>query len=353
MESVQRLDYFDFLRALAIISVVLLHSAAPLLYEFNYISIIDWQIANIYDSLTRWCVPIFLMVSGYLNINSPHRTTIFYKKRFTKIIIPFVFWGIFYYLFSLYLNPNIYLFPALLDLHTYTIFLKQLVFGPVYYHLWFLYSIIILYLLNPMLKELLNRISTRTLSYFVIIYFFLISGNNILNSLFDIGINTSGLANSVGYFTYGFLFIGYYLLGYLLGQVEKIDKVILNFVGVLSIVITIAGTYVITLKNDGIFNAFFYHYLNFNTVFVSVWVFLLLKIKNPKKNKLISNISKYSFGIYLVHVFVIDLLNKYDFSISVINPILGIPFFSVIVLLVSYIIVRILNRLPIINALVP
>lgn len=353
MNNTQRLDYFDTLRALAIVSVVLLHSAAPLLYEFNNLLPIDWHVANVYDSLTRWCVPIFLMISGYLNINSSHKPSVFYKKRFTKIVIPFVFWGIFYYLFSLYLNPNIYLFHALLDINTYTSFFKQLIFGPVYYHLWFIYSIIILYLLNPMLKELLSRISTRTLSYFIVGYFFLISVNNILNLQFDIGINTSGLANSVGYFVYGFLFIGYYLLGYLLGRVNKVNMPLLNIVGIVSLVVTIFGTYFITVENDGIFNAFFYHYLNFNTVLVSVWIFLLLKVKNPKNNALVYNISQYSFGIYLAHVFIIELLNKFNFNITFVSPILGIPLFSLIVIVISYIIVWILSKIPVIRSIVP
>jgi len=353
MDNKERLDYFDTLRALAIISVVVLHSAAPLLYEFNKITKFDWQIANIYDSLTRWCVPIFLMISGYLNINSSHKPSVFYKKRFTKIVIPFTFWAIFYYLFLLYLNPNIYLFHELSNLNTYTSFLKQMAFGPVYYHLWFVYAIIILYLLNPILKKWLSRISMRTISFLVIAYFVLISINNIVNMKFGIGFNTSGLAISVGYFVYGSLFIGYYLLGYLLGQIKRVNMTLLNSIGLTSLVITIVGTYILTANNDGIFNAFFYHYLNFNTVVVSVWIFLFFKVSNPKNNVLIKNISKYSFGIYLVHVFIIDFLNKFDFNVMFISPIIGIPLFTILIIVLSYIIVWILSKIPIVKAIVP
>lgn len=61
-----KIFWVDFVRVLATFLVILLHSAAPLLYQYSSISKADWWVANIYDSISRICVPLFFMISGYL-----------------------------------------------------------------------------------------------------------------------------------------------------------------------------------------------------------------------------------------------------------------------------------------------
>ena len=55
--------YFDWLRVLATFGVMVLHVAAQ-----NWLSVgiesFEWNAFNFYDSLERWTVPVFVMVSG-------------------------------------------------------------------------------------------------------------------------------------------------------------------------------------------------------------------------------------------------------------------------------------------------
>ncbi|NLV90708.1 MAG: acyltransferase family protein, partial [Tenericutes bacterium] len=57
--------YMDVIRIVAIFAVVLLHVAADNFYVFKYTSF-EWQVLNVYDSLVRFCVPLFFMISGVL-----------------------------------------------------------------------------------------------------------------------------------------------------------------------------------------------------------------------------------------------------------------------------------------------
>lgn len=57
-----------------------------------------WWISNVYDSISRWGVPVFVMVSGALLLDTSKQEGIltFYKKRLSKIFIPIIFWTAFY-----------------------------------------------------------------------------------------------------------------------------------------------------------------------------------------------------------------------------------------------------------------
>lgn len=61
----ERTVYFDFLRVLAAFSVVIVHVSAYKYYEVE-VKTWEWQIFNIYNSVFRWTVPIFVMISGAL-----------------------------------------------------------------------------------------------------------------------------------------------------------------------------------------------------------------------------------------------------------------------------------------------
>lgn len=56
----------DILRIFACLMVVLLHVAATYMNPFDSVcfNMTDWQIASVFDSTTRWTVPVFVMISG-------------------------------------------------------------------------------------------------------------------------------------------------------------------------------------------------------------------------------------------------------------------------------------------------
>ncbi|PKK90618.1 MAG: hypothetical protein CVV64_09685 [Candidatus Wallbacteria bacterium HGW-Wallbacteria-1] len=66
--SGQNLEWLDNSRIIATSAVILLHVSQILLCNHK-LGTINWWIGNFYDSLVRWCVPAFIMLSGALLLN--------------------------------------------------------------------------------------------------------------------------------------------------------------------------------------------------------------------------------------------------------------------------------------------
>lgn len=101
----ERIIYIDILRILATFAVVLLHSAAIPVSDNNP-NTINWQFGNFYDSIARWCVPMFVMISGVFflqnekgknynqSIKSDYKKII--SKNIFRISTALIIWGMFY-----------------------------------------------------------------------------------------------------------------------------------------------------------------------------------------------------------------------------------------------------------------
>ena len=104
----KRIHDMDNLRAIAILGVLLLHAATPYVVLYSKIDTVDWQTGIIYNALSRWCVPIFLMISGALLLGRKEEPLVdFFKKRANKILLPFLVWSLIYYVWATYMwNPG-------------------------------------------------------------------------------------------------------------------------------------------------------------------------------------------------------------------------------------------------------
>jgi surface polysaccharide O-acyltransferase-like enzyme len=73
-------NYFwiDLLKAIAAFAVIILHVTVSLLYDFGDKE--HWQAANFYNSLVRFSVPVFVMISGVLLLNKNEELTTFLRK---------------------------------------------------------------------------------------------------------------------------------------------------------------------------------------------------------------------------------------------------------------------------------
>lgn len=98
--SNERIVYLDLLRLVATFAVIFLHVCAS---EFNasFISK-NWYISTVYNSLVRWCVPLFVMISGVLFLNPNKEITYqdILKKRIPRLFVVYVFWSVFYVLYG-------------------------------------------------------------------------------------------------------------------------------------------------------------------------------------------------------------------------------------------------------------
>ena len=151
-KTTTNIHWISNLRALAIFAVIILHTSFEGFYNYGHFSVNKWLTATFFDSSVRFCVPIFLMITGALLLGKREELNVFLRKRFTRIIMPFLFWS-FIYFFVFSINDFSKLnFRLLLQ------FANSMRIG-VYYHFWYIYMLIGIYLTIPILSK---RKTTRT-----------------------------------------------------------------------------------------------------------------------------------------------------------------------------------------------
>ena len=96
----ERVVWLDVARFFAMFMVVCCHCADP----FNFYpggnppaEIPLW--GALWGSFLRPCVPLFVMITGALMLPVKEETSLFYKKRITRVFFPFVIWSFIYALF--------------------------------------------------------------------------------------------------------------------------------------------------------------------------------------------------------------------------------------------------------------
>ena len=160
----ERVIFIDLLRITSIIAVVILHVSAVRWYSIDVTSK-NWLILNIYDSAVRWCVPIFIMISGifFLNLDKQINYKRLYGKYILRIVLVLIITSFFYYFFIGVIEGNEINIEFIKN--TVLLFLQ----GEVRYHLWFMYVIIGLYILTPILRGVIKGSEKGDIEYFIFI----------------------------------------------------------------------------------------------------------------------------------------------------------------------------------------
>lgn len=336
----KRIQYMDNLRAIAIVGVLLLHAATPYVVLYGKIDADDWQTGIIYNALSRWCVPIFLMISGALLLGRKEEPLKdFFKKRANKILLPFIVWSLVYYAWATYMwNPG----------YSAKEFLILFFNNNVYYHLWYFYALIGIYLLAPIFNVFVNYASRQMIGYVVGLWILFYGGFRYYSYLFS---------NDFTLFFPLSEYIGFFLLGYYLAKFEVAKKwrMFIYGIGAIGAVETIVRTNALT-EVQGQFTSYAFSYSSPNVIAMSIALFVFLKYWVNKKtesgnyqtNPIIQLIGQTSFGIYLVHAMVLDKVRPLFFEGSELfmKPLVAIPLQILIVLVISIIIVRIFQKIP-------
>lgn len=332
----ENLEWIDSLRTLATIGVIFLHVAAPILYQYGNIPNSYWWIGNIYDGSVRFCVPLFLMISGTLILSKTYGSIQEYlKKRLMRILFPFLFWSLIYITKDLIINIHHGKYLGLNDIFMF-IFI-QLKTGASY-HLWYIYLLIGLYLFFPIIIKWIHKSTQSEIIYFLGIW--------VITILTPLPFMKKIIPNiEISYFSG---YIGLPVLGLFLHKTTinlKNKTTIYSLMIFTGILVTILGTFFYT-QQDGKFYELFYYHLSFNAIFTSAGIFLLFRSTIKSNCNIILFISKYSYGIYLIHVLILSILEIFGFSYNFINPFIGVPVTSVLCLIISSLIIWSINKLP-------
>ena len=322
---------FDVLRVIAMIMVIIIHVSNVYTRSFNFIDTNSYLVSLIFNTISRVSVPIFFMISGALLLDRKFDFKK-YKKRVLKILLLIVVWDILYLIWE-------YFFLGVTYDKLYNLFLE-----PYRAHLWFLYSIIILYVIQPLLKYILDRINNITKIVLFILWILLST-----ISMYNVSVaNIFSIFSNIGFFI-----VGKYMYDYV--KNTKNDKkivIIMIILLVLSFIESIYLNYTASIK----FNMFYNLFFAYRTPFIILSTFIIFKLvyiycHDKKPNNIIMLGSDLSLGVYLIHGMFLDVTTKYVDYKNVI-PIIGIPSFTMYILLLSIISVIVLRKIKYINKVI-
>jgi surface polysaccharide O-acyltransferase-like enzyme len=341
--------WVDLIRVVAIFLVVMIHVSGQVTNRWGEIPVDQWLIGNIYGGIARVAVPLFFMISGFLLLPRTESLHAFYTKRMTRILIPFVVWSLIYLGWYCGNHAGTCTSSFVWDL---------LLVQGTYYHLWFLYSIISIYLILPVLRLLIRPDTDKGILWYMVILWLIFQPIlGIAHKFWNFSIKLSPPL-AIG-------FVCYFILGYLLGEM-RLSRTRIMFSAVvwgISTWVTIAGTYLL-IRASGQFDGFFYDFVSLNVILASGTAFLLLRwiserelVKSSNSHTFKRALATSAFGIYLVHILVIEVLRDWipflPISSFMGDAIWSIPLVSMIVFSLSFLIVRILQKIPVLKFIVP
>ena len=326
----KRLVYVDMLRVIACFLVILTHSSMPMDVSSNiYLALISF--------ISMPATQLFFALSGTVLLPVKMEMKAFYKRRFLKLLPPVFFWSIIT-VFVYFMVGKETSTDALLSI------LKMPLY-PVIGVYWFVYVMIGLYLLAPFISPWLISANKRQVKLFLgfwTITLLLPYLNLFFPGFYDETGNYYFALNAFG----GYL--GYWVLGYYLHS-DPI-KIGANRRWIMVFVLTIVYfAMVLYMKTRGENMSVFLGYLQIGSALCVVVIYTIVQnlvIKSKMIVKLISEIAKYSFGIYLIHIIVVREFVWRFFEASTINPLLETLIIAVISFGLCYIILKMLSKIP-------
>ncbi|PRX98727.1 acyltransferase [Allonocardiopsis opalescens] len=292
------LAWLDLARIGATVAVVLIHVLAPVVEaRTTPFAGPAWWVADIGNSAVRWCVPIFIMISGALLLQ-PGRgrgAKEFYLRRVSRIGLPVVVWSVGYLVFHHYWSG--------IDAQDAV---RQLLSGSPSLHLYFLYVICGLYVITPFLRVLTAHASRRLVWAFALLMLGL--------GVVDHTLATLGETGEPNAATRFLPFVGYYLFGWLLREAATDRRSVLlagsAFLG--GIALTVAGTGAGSLVQGGwdTYGKYVLNSLSPTVALMSLGSFVLWRALGTRLRALDSasvrarlrTLGELTFGVFLIHV---------------------------------------------------
>ena len=356
----KRIFYFDALRALAIIAVIVIHVWAQtytlVAGEWPHLTF-SWFFSDVCGVCFRFGVDLFLMLSGALSLGRVWDIKSFLGKRIPRIVEPFIFWGI---ILSIFIIVCSYLFPTVVpivktfDFNTISNYIinaflsKSKGFVPY----WFFWMILGTYLIMPIFNKWLLHSDLKEAEYFLCFW--------IITTIFDFTLNQS-FPVKLSYFTSP---IGLVVLGYYLRHTER--KIFNNlYVPIILMLIGAIPAIIISYMFSNPSTVYHFDRYSIFMILEVAGVFLLFKnlgnvdldikfFTNPNGifRKAIFSLAKYSYGFYLLHCPVLTVMVLFLKTYTNLNfkPLFLVSFVGIIA--ICWIIMALLNRIPYVNKVI-
>ena len=265
-------------------------------------------------TLTKLCVPVFIMISGRFLIGRHEPLLVFYTKRVRRIAIPLITWSI---LYSLYTNSPFVVY--------------ELITGTAYYHVWYVYMLAGLYAITPFITYVLKLTNGTAITFGAMLL--------ILGTL----VHTVEIRSP---YVLTFLLSGYYIMGY--GLTKDYGRKIQPWLLVNIIVVTTTlNVFLLYISYVTPYTFYFNSYVSPFVIIGSVSLYVLIGKLHLSRN-ICSRLAPYTLGIYLVHSMVLEYLAN-NFSVFNTPSWINTGALVALTFVISLGIVAFLTRIPLLR----
>lgn len=318
----KRVNYLSLISVVSSLAVVMLHTNGCfwIFSRERY-----WATANIIESVMYYAVPLFFMTSGatLIDYRDRYSTKTYFKKRIDKVFIPFIAWSIIGVVYRVIVG-NYQLEFSISGIKNLILDLLNTNIVEIY---WFFIPLFSIYLSIPLLAAVERDSREKVFMFLICTGLFFNQIIPFICSVFNINYNSKIEVRVAG----GYLI--FLLLGYVLNKRVPAFKtrLLIYIMGIIGLIMHIVGTYVLSMKSGTIINLY-KGYTNVPCVLYSIAMFVFLqqvgeRIKNEKVIKCLDFLGKYTFPVYLMHWFVMDIIKRlFDVNIYSIVYRVATPF---------------------------
>lgn len=333
----KKIIYLEILRLIACFFVIVNHTHGLMLSSNSLINTIIYCIDF---SLCKIAVPIFFMITGILILEKKYT----YKKVFkciSKIFVPLFVISLCFYIKDIGLSQ-----------FDFISFVKCILEEPYIFSYWYLYALIGFYLCVPFTQKFVKKINKKDYFPFMFLFMIIPSFINMLGSLFAFTVNEF-LFNTIFSFVLCFPICGLFISKLELNKNYLKKSLILFFVSYMLMICFMFIPYIINGEISYLFdswNSFPVVLMSISSLYIFRYLFEEC-IFSKKEENFILTLSSTTFGIYLIHTFLIYEL--FDFilinKIYIFNEVLGTFILEIFIFIVSFILIYILKRIPIVK----
>jgi surface polysaccharide O-acyltransferase-like enzyme len=337
----------DLIRVVGIVGVILLHATVDSTDQLMGLDLFRWWTVDIYQGFGGMGVPLFIMLSGALLLAPSKKDediNYFFKKRFSRIGLPFLFWGSIYALWAFYVEKQPF---------TQDFIISGILKGP-YFTFWYLYMLIGLYLATPLLRVMVAHFTDKHFKYFICLW---VIGATLIPIVEFVSAGQYRLDNNL--FTIP-LYVGYFVIGAYLVKVQVRRRTLVTLTA-LGLALTAIATCILAVYSiDHLY--FFHEYSSPTIILASLPFFILLnsyarpkdtsQIEKPSwKQRIMYTISENTLPLYLLHIIIIYLLqNGFFFGFrlygNTVNSIIGVPIMTILTIVICLAIILPLKKIP-------
>ena len=343
--NMKRIVRYDILRVVACFAIILLHVSAS---YWNGVDVKgkDFFIITVYNSLTRFAVPVFFMLSG-LFLASPHKKDVAVGKRVLKLILLFYVWSAFF----AFQRVIVIVFTGNFSQKALEDAVERFISG--HYHMWFLQVLCGFYLLIPVARQLCAK--KEAVQYYLILwvvfrFLFPCLTNAFHLDILQARIDSLGMDVLAGNF-------GYFLLGYYLKatEIKQVVRRGIYIIGIGAIFLTIF----LTIRDSRAQSAYVEKWFSpssLNILVFSVAIFIFFQygkwFEQVKRPELWKKLSDYTFFVYMFHVFIIGNLNRVGITMIAYPSIISIPVITIFTFTGSLLCAFLADHIPVIRKIV-